>query len=354
REITERISDIEFDMITARMDRKLPRFERLGNINVYRIGIGLPIFDKLWLAFGGAKFAKKSHEKNKYDAVWAIMASFGGLAAETFKKENPEVKFLLTLQEGDDLTEVERKTIFIKKRFKNIFARADYIQAISRYLEDWAKKMGAICPIEVVPNGVDTGIKNYELRIKNHEFKKSLGIGEDEKVIITVSRLVKKNGVGDLIEAIKSVEAKLLICGDGEERQKLEARSKKLGISDKVIFLGFIAPEELPKYYALADVFCRPSLSEGLGNVFLEAMAAGTPVIATPVGGIPDFLADGETGWFCRVRDPESIAEKIKWILDGKNEEEVKKVADNARKMVEEKYDWEGIAKKMEKIFMSF
>ncbi|MDD5071750.1 MAG: hypothetical protein PHQ42_03375, partial [Patescibacteria group bacterium] len=62
REITERISAIEFDMITARMDRKLPRFERLGNINVYRIGIGLQIFDKLWLAFGGAKFAKTSHD----------------------------------------------------------------------------------------------------------------------------------------------------------------------------------------------------------------------------------------------------------------------------------------------------
>jgi len=405
--ITDRISDIEFSMITARMDFKLPKFERLGHIDVYRVGIGWPIFDKLWLAFRGAGVAQKLHKKNRYDAIWSIMASFGGLAARVFKKKNPDIKFLLTLQEGDNLVEVERKVRLIRRWFKNIFTSADYIQAISNYLADWAKKMGAVCPIEVVPNGVN--IKKFSIddfRLTIDDFKRKLGIGEDEKVVITVSRLVKKNGVEDLIEAISQLSpprrdpahhapparpsrlggigeagearlrysgamgykhnkvagqitnyklpVKLLICGDGEERQKLEVRSKKLGISDKVKFMGFIAPAELPKYYAIADVFCRPSLSEGLGNVFLEAMAAGVPVIATPVGGIPDFLKNGETGLFCHVRNPESIAEKIKWILDEKNKEEVARVVANAREMVGRKYDWEIIAEKMEKIFMGF
>ena len=353
--ITDRISDIEFSMITARMDFKLPKFERLGHIDVYRVGIGWPIFDKLWLAFRGAGVAQKLHKKNRYDAIWSIMASFGGLAARVFKKKNPDIKFLLTLQEGDNLVEVERKVRLIRRWFKNIFTSADYIQAISNYLADWAKKMGAVCPIEVVPNGVN--IKKFSIddfRLTIDDFKKKLGIKKDEKIVITVSRLVKKNGVGDLIRAMKDVEAKLLICGDGEERQKLEVRSKKLGIENKVKFMGFIAPAELPKYYAIADVFCRPSLSEGLGNVFLEAMAAGVPVIATPVGGIPDFLKNGETGLFCHVRNPESIAEKIKWILDEKNKEEVARVVANAREMVGRKYDWEIIAEKMEKIFMGF
>ena len=377
--ITDRISDIEFSMITARMDSRLPKFERLGHIDVYRVGIGWPIFDKLWLAFRGAGVAQKLHKKNRYDAIWSIMASFGGLAARVFKKKNPDIKFLLTLQEGDNLVEVERKVRLIRRWFKNIFTSADYIQAISNYLADWAKKMGAVCPIEVVPNGVN--IKKFSIddfRLTIDDFKRKLGIGEDEKVVITVSRLVKKNGVEDLIEAISQLSpprrdpvhykynkvagqitnyklpVKLLICGDGEERQKLEVRSKKLGIENKVKFMGFIAPAELPKYYAIADVFCRPSLSEGLGNVFLEAMAAGVPVIATPVGGIPDFLKNGETGLFCHVRNPESIAEKIKWILDEKNKEEVARVVANAREMVGRKYDWEIIAEKMEKIFMGF
>ena len=110
-------------------------------------------------------------------------------------------------------------------------------------------------------------------------------------------------------------------------------------------------PEELPKFYAAADVFCRPSLSEGLGNSFLEAMAAGAPVVATPVGGIPDFLQDGKTGWFCRVNDPASIAEKIKYILDEQNKHKVTEVINNAKQMVLEKYSWDGIAAQMANIF---
>jgi len=413
KEITDRIFGIEFSMITARMDSKLPKFERLGNIDVYRVGIGLPIFDKLWLIFRGAKFAKKLHKKNKYEAIWSIMASFGGFAALVFKRKNPDVRFLLTLQEGDNLAEVERKVRFIKRRFRNIFISADYIQAISNYLADWAKKMGAVCPVEVVPNGVDinqffpaspseagraifnfsppwprpvvafgvtpqNAVAKGEAPLKRgrgrdpartdynkvagqfsiNEFKKKLEIKESEKIVLTASRLVPKNGVGDLIAAMKYVpdNVKLLICGSGQDEKELKDLSKRLGLSNRIIFLGHVLPEELPKYYAMADVFCRPSLSEGLGNVFLEAMAAGVPVVATPVGGIPDFLVDGQTGWFCRVKNPESIAEKIKWILDEKNVETpgrafVQKVVNNAKVLVKERYNWDKIAKKMDNIF---
>jgi len=86
---------------------------------------------------------------------------------------------------------------------------------------------------------------------------------------------------------------------------------------------------------ALADVFVRPSLSEGLGNVFLEAMAAGLPIIGTPVGGILDFLKDGETGLFCRIKNPKSIAEKIKEILSDDRLRE--KLIQNGQKLAEEK-----------------
>ena len=104
---------------------------------------------------------------------------------------------------------------------------------------------------------------------------------------------MKKNGIEDLIESVRylsGVKCQLLIVGEGEERQKLEVKSKKLGVSDSVTFVGFVQPDELPKYYAIADVFCRPSLSEGLGNSFLEAMAYGVPVVGTKVGRIPDFF----------------------------------------------------------------
>ena len=142
--------------------------------------------------------------------------------------------------------------------------------------------------------------------------------------------MVEKNGVEDLIEAIKILDRNdivLKILGDGKLRKKLEKLVKDLEIKDRVALLGEkqfqlkgeVSNKAVYERLMCADVFCRPSLSEGLGNAFLEAMAVGVPVIATPVGGIPDFLKDGETGWFCEPRNPKSIVEKIKYILDEKN-----------------------------------
>ena len=112
---------------------------------------------------------------------------------------------------------------------------------------------------------------------------------------------------------------------------------------------GFVKPEDIPQYLAVSDVFVRPSLSEGLGNSFLEAMEAGLPVIGTKVGGIPDFLIDGETGLFCEINDPKSIAEKIKLALSDIGLRE--KMIAKGKRMVEERYDWNLVAGKMHGIF---
>ena len=115
-------------------------------------------------------------------------------------------------------------------------------------------------------------------------------------------------------------------------------------------FAGFIAHEKLPTYLWASDIFVRPSLSEGMGNSFIEAMASGLPVIATPVGGIVDFLRDGETGLFCEVGNPKSIAQKIEKLI--KDSESRQYIVENASGMVKDKYDWSLIAKRMkEEVF---
>jgi glycosyltransferase involved in cell wall biosynthesis len=128
-------------------------------------------------------------------------------------------------------------------------------------------------------------------------------------------------------------------------------QSEKLKIADKVKFLGYVPHKEMPAYLHISDIFIRPSLSEGFGNSFIEAMAAGIPVIATPVGGIPDFLTDGQTGLFCEVGNPKSIAQKVEKLM--KDAESREYIVTNARKMVEEKYDWKRIAGEMESVFRS-
>jgi len=374
KEITDRIKDIQFDMITLRFDSNLSKFEKIGNINVYRVGftkanpdmadlVKFPLFlNKLFFPFTACLAAGSLHRKNKYDGVWAMMAAYAGFAAMFFKIFHKNTPYLLTLQEGDPISEIKKKVRLVFPLFKMIFTKADFAQAISNYLADWAREMGFKGKLEVVPNGVDVNKFNVKsLKLNASEIKNNLGIKDSEKVIITASRLVKKNAVDDIIKSLKYLPAnvKLLILGDGPDRKILEDLEKELNVSDRIIFKGAYKNDDLPQYLASADVFARPSLSEGQGIAFLEAMAAGVPVIATPVGGIVDFLLDASagsgqaTGWFCEVKNPQSIAEKIEYILDDNNKNKVREVIENAKKMVEKEYDWEIIASKMKNIFFN-
>jgi glycosyltransferase involved in cell wall biosynthesis len=299
-----------------------------------------------------------------------------------------------------------------------MFTRADHITAISNYLAKWAKRMGAKANVTVIPNGVDVGnfqfprlpiggqaISNFQTSpdVQKQEIKQRLGLKPEDKVVITTSRLVEKNGVGDLIEAMRYLpeNIKLLILGTGNLESNLKLKTSNLQLTGRVAFLGYIAHEKLPEYLHASDIFVRASRSEGLGISFLEAMAAGVPVVATPVGGIPDFLFSaredilpsparenrgvrktnpaptkdervsrigtspmgearvrmssgagvdryGETGLFCRVGDPKDIAEKMKLLLT--NDELRNRIVENASKVVKERYEWGKIAKQMEAV----
>ena len=332
KEITDRISEIEFDVITLRFKKEHPKIEKIGNCTIYRINTSKNLYPIKALFL-----ANKLHKNRSYDAVWAIMANWAGFAALFFKFRFPQVPFILTLQEGDPISYIKRKVWFVYPLFKKIFLKADTIQAISNYLADWASDMGYKGQVIVIPNGVDVN----RFKIQDSGFR-------NNKILITVSRLVKKNGVADIIKALKHLpeDVKLKVLGSGP----LESELKLLATGLPVEFVGSVSQEDIPKYLHNADTFVRPSLSEGFGISFIEAMAAGLPVIATPVGGIVDFLKDGETGLFCEVNNPESIATQVKKLID--NDKLRESIVKNARKMVEEKYDWNLVAKRMkEEIF---
>jgi len=342
KEITDRINNIQFDLITARLDKKLEKEEKIGNVNVYRVGQGWAL-DKYLFPFLAYLKAKKLHKKKNYQVVQAIMAFYSGLAALFFKLKYPKVKYLLTMQSGDSDFFIWIRTWFWHPLYRMIYTKPDYIQAISKFLVKRAREYGYRGEIEVIPNGVDLNKfqTDYRTEITNHK-----------KTILTVSRLVKKNGVDDLIRAGQYLDFpfKILIIGIGKDEEKLKKLVKKLELQNKVIFIGEIKYDELPKYYALADVFVRPSLTEGLGNVFLEAMTANTPIIGTEVGGIPDFLEDRRTGLFCQTNNPKDIAEKIEEILT--NDDLRETLSKNGRNLVLEKYGWDRISQQMEKIYL--
>lgn len=338
KELTDRLVDFEFVLITARIKPELLPEEKIGRVKVIRVGSG-KWFDKILLWRYGWKIAER---EGKFDLNWGIMASYGGLAALRYKKKRANVPFLLTLQEGDSRRRIYMRAGIVWPWFKQIFKRADFIQPISNYLADWARELHATCPVEVVPNGV--GFLNIENK-KENELA--------QKIILSVSRLVEKNGMEDLIKSMVLLpeEYFLRIIGGGQLYDHLEKVIKDLHLENRVTLIGQIPNQELVKYYREADLFVRPSLSEGLGNVFLEAMMLDVPVIGTKVGGIPDFLVDGKSGWFCNVADPEDVARKIKYVFDVKNRNEVERVKRYAKKIVLDNYSWSVVVEKMQNIF---
>lgn len=355
KEITNRIHDAEFTLITARLDETFPACEQKGNVDIHRIGKG-NAFDKLRLVFGGAKYAKRLGRN--FDIIWTVMASYGAFAALRYKKQNPRAPFLLTLQEGDSKAHIYSRVFFVWPWFKQIFKKADALQAISNYLLGWGRRMGFRGERAVlIPNGVDpvessrfqvSQTPDARLIVLKNEF--GCMISQGDYVLLTVSRLVRKNGVDTLIKALSFLPShyKLIMAGSGKERTKLEELTQNLKLAERIFFLGNVAHESLPRLYASADIFCRLSRSEGMGNVFLEAMAAGVPVLATSVGGIQDIVKHEVTGILCKPEDPRGAARAIERFV---NEPELREnCIRNARQGLSD-YSWDSIAKKMEALF---
>lgn len=352
KEITERVEGVEFDMITKRFDRADRDFETIGRVHVHRVSGPKHLYP--FLAF---LLARKLHMKKGYTHSWAIMANWAGFAALFFKMAFPSVKFVLTLQEGDPLDYIKRKVRFVAPLFKKIFVRADVITAISNYLAKWAKDMGYQGRVEVITNGVD--LDKFAKPNSPAHGQASEDSRENLVWLITTSRLVEKNGIADVIDAMKLLpeNVKFQILGTGSLEIKLKRKVEKLGLGERVFFLGLVEPDEIPDYLHKADIFIRPSLSEGMGNSFIEAMAAGLPVIATPVGGIPDFLSDPDksphtapTGLYVGVRDSEGIARQVRRLIKDTRLKE--SLIANGKRLARERYSWDLIAREMkEKVF---
>lgn len=354
KELTDRIKDVDFDLITPRADKNLPAEEKIGNVAVFRVGNTLALkkflLPKNLFPLSAFFKARKLVKKNgRYDAVLSLQASQGGGAAWLFKFFYRKIPFILNIQEGENLGEQG----FLKNFFRNlIIKKADLIVVISNYLKQYFRDINKNARIAVIPNGIDP--RSFQFLVPDPELKINLGIKNDERVIITVSRLTAKNGIEDLILSLPVVKSKipdvkLIILGDGPLKESLKFKIKSLKLEESILIIGEILNQNVPRYLSVADVFVRPSLSEGLGSAFLEAMAAGVPVIGTSVGGIPDFLVDYETGLFCRTGDPASIAEKIILVLSDRELKE--RLVKKAKDLVFREYDWGILAKKFETIF---
>lgn len=368
KEITDRIDqrEIDFHMVCLRFDSTLPKVEKIGNVLVHRIGFSkenptsedlkkFPLhLNKYIFQFTAAFKALGLHLKYHYDGIWAMMAHAVGVPATIFKIFNPKVGYALTLQEGDPIPYIEKTVRPLWPLFARAFTKADVVQVISSFLGEWARTRGFRGPLEFIPNGASLPAPDNYSDAEIKALKEKYGKKDGDIYIVTVSRLVEKNAVDDIIRALPLLpkHIKALVVGGGPDEEMLKNLAQELGVADRVTFTGQVDRKVTAQCRLISDIFARPSRSEGMGNSFASAMASRIPIIATQEGGLIDFIFDAKknpdketTAWVVDKDSPEQIAQAVNDILA--HPEQVKKVVATAYKLVSEDYNWDHIARDM-------
>lgn len=241
----------------------------------------------------------------KFDAVHAHWIIPQGIVQSFFKKP-----YIVT-GHGGDVTSLNKG--ILKKLKIRCLKRASHITVVSEHLKNEVLKLYPTKNIDVISMGCKTENFGKQYAVENY-----FGQG-DKKVVLFVGRLAEKKGVTYLIEAMKQVDAKLVIVGDGPLREQLQAQAKEQG--DKIVFLGAKTHDELKTIYASVDVFVAPSVTakdgdmEGIPTAIMEAMASGLPIVASNSGGISDLIHDRENGLLVPEKDVLQLSEKINFFL---------------------------------------
>ncbi len=271
---------------------------------------------------------------------YAIPHATSAVLARTILEESGIHIPIVTTLHGTDITLVGRDPSFAPVVNHSI-NESDGVTAVSQFLKDETLGCCAInAEIEVIPNFIDT---DRFRPLKKDHFKQAL-CPHGEKLIVHVSnfRPVKRTiEVVDVFHRLQSdgYGVKLLLVGDGPDRAPAEHRARELGVIDDVRFLGKQEPVE--EILSIADIFMMPSGSETFGLAALEAMACGVPVIASNIGGLPELVIDGETGFLCPLGDVEAFTDRAKRLLD--DEDLRTRLANGSRERAENCFDTDKI-----------
>jgi glycosyltransferase involved in cell wall biosynthesis len=217
--------------------------------------------------------------------------------------------------------------------FKRKVGMFDRVVCVSQYLLDQHAQMGY--PRDrmlVVPNGVDIPAVGTE----------------DSGFILSLGRLVRVKGLDFLIEAMKNVDSPLFICGAGPERDRLERKVQRMGLTQKVKFLGRVSEEKKQEMFSTCSMFVMPSLQEAYGVAAAEAMSYGKPVVTTRTGGLPEVVDDA--GAMVPPRDAKSLAEAINKLMDDR---ELRQKLGIVAKKKALHYTWDRTAELLEKAYLN-
>jgi len=368
-ELCKRLVIKEFDIdVLAPHASGAKKYETINGVNVYRYPYFLSKYELLSYNSGilanlknnkliymlvpfflvAQMFAiwKKLSDK-KYDLIhahWIIPQGFLCVViCKYFIKKSPKI---LCTSHGSDLFALQSRFISAIRRWTleyvdSMTVVSEYMKSLCLIDSDMSNK------VHVCSMGVD---------LKGHFIPKK-DIYRDRYRIIFVGRLVEKKGIAYLLDAIKKLINKfekinLIVVGDGSDRSMLENKCKDLMIEQHVKFQGSVSQDELPGLYSSASIFVMPSIDqEGLGLVAVEAMGCGCAVITSALGSVNDIIEDGVNGIMVESGDSTSLAETIKYLLSNSSERD--RMAEDGRRSVVKKFDWQIVVYKYQKIIES-
>jgi glycosyltransferase involved in cell wall biosynthesis len=229
-----------------------------------------------------------------------FVASLKGIIADELRNERGLVRALLAVQARWERRNVER---------------ADLVMVTSRYCAEVAQREYGVRPdrLAVVPEPID-------LEVWDDQFWRAPRRSPGGPVVLCVARMYPRKRIQDLLRAAAILRARIpgaqvRIVGRGPEWPAMSRLHGGLGLGDAVVLLGDLTRERLAEEYANASIFCLPSVQEGFGIVFLEAMAAELPVVACRIAAVPEVVGDGATGLLVPPRDPGALAEALERLI---------------------------------------
>jgi L-malate glycosyltransferase len=246
------------------------------------------------------------------DVIHAHYAIPHAAAAYLAKQMNGGQPPIVTTLHGTDITLVGSHPAYAPV-VKFSIDQSDRVTAVSQSLADETReRIGVTREITVIPNFVDTAV--YHRR--DGEVQRGLFAPKGEPLIVHVSNFRPVKRVEDMVAAFikvrRRLKCRMLLVGDGPERGRAELAAYRGGVLEDVVFLG--NQIDVPDLMSVADVYFLPSETESFGLSALEAMACEVPVVVTRVGGLPEVVIDGESGYLCEVGDTDAMAERL-WEL---------------------------------------
>jgi glycosyltransferase involved in cell wall biosynthesis len=322
-------------LFAASASRKLSRLR--GSFPVDIAHVNLPLVPSFAVPSGfGKTLISTVHSTWKGEAE--------AIKGEPYSRLNSNEKFMVSFN------------WFLRIFEERMLERSNKIIAVSDFTRRELKQYYKVKQdkIRVIHNGVDTS--KFQPAGDKRKAKEELGFNPDDVAVLSVGRLYARKGLFTLIESMPAVvrrfpRVKFIISGKGQsnEMKKLVSHATRLGVRDHIVFTGYFPDRKLPRLYQAADVFAFSTFYENLPFAVLEALSTGLPVVTTRVGGIPEMIEDGKNGFLVQPFNSRELSDRVLYFLE--HPSAASEMAFLARKIIEERFDWRLIVKKVLKVY---